>query len=386
MARFTRRGLLQTALAGACSAAAHPWLTPVAMAAVPSDNRLVVIVLRGAMDGLDVVRPMADPLLGRYRPTILDGARGKALDAGFEMHPELDPLAPLWDAGELGFAHAVSTPYRDQRSHFDGQDLLEAGTPGLPAGSVGWLNRLLAAIPGSTGETAFAVGSDTQLILAGPERHSSWTPGTDLRLSAQARRLLDRIYQTDPAFAAPAAAAIRIADETRTDAQTARGAADALAAFAADRLRRDTRIAAFSITGWDTHQGQQRAIRRPLTTLTASIQRLRADLGEIWAKTAVVAMTEFGRTVRENGSAGTDHGTAGVMLLAGGAIRGGKVFGTWPGLGEGQLYQDRDLMPTEDVRAYAAAALRGLYGLSPRMLQEQVFPGLDMSRVPQITA
>ena len=384
MPHLTRRGLMTTALLGACSVAAHPWLTPVAMAAVPSDNRLVVIILRGAMDGLDVVRPMADPLFAHYRPMLADSARGHPLTAGFEMHPALDPLAPMWDAGELSFAHAVSTPYRDKRSHFDGQDILEAGTPGLPVTSDGWLNRLLQAMPGATGDTAFAVGSDTQLILAGTAAHSSWTPGTRLDLSSQARLLLGVLYQDDADFAGPAEAALRIADESRTDGGEVSD--DALAAFAAARLRRETRIAAFSLTGWDTHRGQTRAIQRPLAALAAAVLRLKADLGPDWSKTAVLAMTEFGRTVRQNGSAGTDHGTGGVMLLAGGAIRGGMVHGSWPGLGDGQLFEDRDLLPTADVRGYAAAAIGGLFGVPQDVLSSTVFPGLDMAGVPAILA
>lgn len=385
---LTRRGFLAGGIA--CSAAAHPWVTPMALAQVPgAEGRLVVIVLRGAMDGLDLVRPVDDPLLVSYRPELLAGPRGLDLGSGFELHPSLGDLTPLWQSGEVGFAHAVSTPYRDKRSHFEGQDILEAGTPGLPSGSVGardgWLNRLLQVLPGATGETAYAVGSDTQKILAGDAMHSAWTPGTVLGLSAQGQLLLETLYSEDAAFAEPAAAAFRITGEMGDDGGKD-GQVDSLAAFAATRLVQDSRIAAFSITGWDTHRAQGRSIRRPLGVLQAALLRLKSDLGPVWRQTAVLAVTEFGRTVRQNGSSGTDHGTGGALVLAGGAVRGKAVLGRWPGLGEGDLYEDRDLRPTEDVRAYAAAALQGLFGVERSVLEGRVFPGLDMGQVPPVIA
>jgi uncharacterized protein (DUF1501 family) len=389
--QITRRGLMRGLLGGGCSLAAHPWITPMALASVPGDNRLVVILLRGAMDGLDVVRPVEDPLWAGYRPGLAAGPRGLGLASGFELHPGLGGLAPLWTEGSLSFAQAVSTPYRDKRSHFDGQDILEAGTLARQGTATdGWLNRLVAELPGARAETAYAVGSDTQLILSGPAPHDSWTPGTRLSLTPQARDLLRAIYRDDPGFAVPAEMAFRLSEDLLAEADGAPGvpprAPDALAAFAADRLNHDSRIAAFSITGWDTHKSQQSDIGPPLAQLQAAILRLRADLGANWRQTAVLAMTEFGRTVRENGSGGTDHGTGGAMLLAGGALRGGEVFGRWPGLGEGALYADRDLRPTEDVRAYAGSAIRGLFGVGREVLESRVFPGLDMGSVPEIIA
>lgn len=379
-----RRFLSRAALGVACSVGAHPLITPVAMAAVPGEARLVVIILRGAMDGLDIVRPVSDPRLKELRPGLLAGARGLALNAGFELHPALSKLEPLWRAGDLAFAHAVSTPYRDQRSHFVGQDVLEAGLPGAEGIRDGWLNRLLGAIPGSTGETAYSVGGEMP-VLFGPERHFSWTPGTRIGLSSQGQRLLEALYHDDPAFGDPAMAAIRIA--AADDAGGAEhNSVEDLATFAAARLAGETRICSFSISGWDTHRTQEKAIRTPLGSLQAAILRLQQGLGPVWEKTAVLAMTEFGRTVRENGSGGTDHGTAGVMLLAGGAVRGPAVHGTWPGLGDGDLFEDRDLLPTEDVRGYAAKALNGLFGIDRTTLERDIFPSLDMSAVPDILA
>ncbi len=156
---------------------------------------------------------------------------------------------------------------------------------------------------------------------------------------------------------------------------------DELTDFTAGRLLDETRIAAFSMPGWDTHRAQQRALPKSLQGLERVILRLREQLGSaVWGKTTLLAMTEFGRTARENGSGGTDHGTAGVMLVAGGAVKGGRVLGRWPGLAD--LYQGRDLMPTSDVRAWAAHAMRGLYGLDRSVLEGAVFPGMQMGDDP----
>ena len=157
---------------------------------------------------------------------------------------------------------------------------------------------------------------------------------------------------------------------------------DALAAFAAERLREDARIATFSIGGWDTHRAQANVIGRALRALTTAILTLRDGLGPDWSRTTVLAMTEFGRTVHQNGSGGTDHGTGSALIMAGGALRGGRVLGDWPGLSAGALYEGRDLMPTRDVRAYAAWAMRGLFGTERAVLERLVFPGLDLDADP----
>ena len=395
-----RRFLLRTAALG-CSAAASPLITPITLAAAPWDQRLVVIILRGAMDGLDVVRPVGDPLYHAYRPTISAPKSTLDLDGYFALNPNLDPLVPLWRRGELAFAHAVSTPYRDKRSHFDGQDILESGTGvdvGVHAIRDGWLNRMLGEVPGVTAETAFAVGREDMIILNGDTPVSSWSPEARMDLSPSGRRLLEYIYHDDPIFQeagniatdlvaqqdmAAAAKGTSDSDLSKQAMTTMLGAkrsarASALAAFTGKRMNMDTRIAAFSIGGWDTHRGQQGAIKRALTELSDAILTLRETLGENWKKTTLVAMTEFGRTVRENGTKGTDHGTAGAMVLAGGAVKGGRVYGDWPGLGESDLYQNRDLFPTSDVRAYAAEAMQGLFSLDRATLESVVFPGLDM--------
>ncbi len=388
-----RRFFLRGAALLGCSAAAHPFLSTVTLASANGgqplgDHRLVVIILRGAMDGLDVVQPMGDPLFAAYRPTLGVNSGATDLDGYFALHARLGALMPLWRAGELAFAHAVSTPYRDKRSHFDGQDLLEAGTGvDVPLGAVrdGWMNRLLQAVPGLTAETAYAVGREAMPLLAGAAPVRSWTPDTELQMSSQNRLLLDAIYHDDPLFRDASDAAMDMAGYTVAGDAGSKGKdpdglqeVDTLVDFAAARLREDTRIAAFSQNGWDTHKGQSASIGRSLTRLERTILRLKEQLGDVWRTTTVLAMTEFGRTARENGTKGTDHGTGGVMVMAGGTLRGGKVYGRWPGLADADLYDQRDLMPTSDVRAYAAWAMAQAYGIDRTTLEGAIFPGLDM--------
>lgn len=383
-----RRSFLRGTLIAGCSAAAHPFLSTVTFAQAPGENRLVVILLRGAMDGIDVVRPYGDPALRALRPTLSAGPEGGALDLDgfFALHPALAPLFPLWQAGELGFAPAVSTPYRDKRSHFDGQDLLEAGTGALDGARNGWLNRLLTQMPGARAETAYALGDGQALILSGPAPHLAWSPQARLIVSPQAQRLLDRIYYDDPLFRMAAQDAAEIVATTAEEGAVRGGGPEALARFAAECLSAETRIAAFSLGGWDSHARQDQVLGAALGRLSAAILALRNGLGPHWARTTVLAMTEFGRTARENGTAGTDHGTGGAMLMAGGAIRGGRAIGGWPGVGEGRLYQDRDLMPLRDIRAHAAWVLHGLFGVGRSTLETAVFPGMEIGDDPGILA
>lgn len=387
-ARLSRRAFLQRSGFIGCSLAASPLITPVTFAATPWDTRLVVIILRGGMDGLDVVRPYGDPNLRKLRRMMAGGPEAGAhdLDGFFALHPSLGPLMPMWAAGELGFVQAVSTPYRDKRSHFDGQDMLEAGTDTLAGVRDGWLNRMLQAVPGVTAQTAYAIGQSDMRLMQGLADVANWSPDADLALSPQAAQLLELITESDPALHAALAEAQLLS--ALDDIETTKGAGGhvKIAEFAAARLSEDARIAAFSLNGWDTHRDQQNMLPRALKRLAETLIALRTKMRvEAWQKTFVLALTEFGRTARQNGSGGTDHGTGGMMLMAGGAVRGGKVYGDWPGLDDGDLYQNRDLMPTRDVRAHTAWVLRSLMGLDRATLEGAVFPGLDMGSDPGIT-
>lgn len=380
---LSRRNLLLRGAAIGCSAAASPLMTPLLFAAAPWETRLVVIVLRGALDGLDLVQPYGDPAAAALRPGLGMGPQAGAsdLDGFFALHPGLAALMPLWSAGELAAVHAVCTPYRDKRSHFDGQDILEAGTGGTGAARDGWLNRALQAASGAETQTAFAIGQGDLKLLSGAAPVAEWSPEADLALSEQAVLLLERMAADDPAYQAALAEALMLSGAAASP-EGADGRPLSIARFAAEQLSADARIAAFSMGGWDTHRRQGAVLGRLLPQLAEAILELKRGLGPHWSRTAVVAVTEFGRTARENGSGGTDHGTGGAMLLAGGALRGGRVHGAWPGLAEADLYDRRDLMPTRDLRAHLAWLLRSAMGLPRAALEGTVFPGLDMGADP----
>jgi uncharacterized protein (DUF1501 family) len=377
---LSRRGFL----AGACCAAAVPVLTPVSFAAMPGDNRFVTIILRGAMDGLDFVQPYGDPAYAALRPKL--GLRPDTglldLDGFFGLNPAASALMPLWQAKELAFVHAVSTPYRNQRSHFDGQDILETG--GSDKGQrTGWLNRTLAVIPRSDARKAIDINTSMELILTGPSEADSWSSQSNFALAADEIAFLDRLYAGDEAFAKTMEEAKNTdtsADSLYGDSKRGAGIAD-MARLAGGMLREKYRIASFSINGWDTHVGQQGQFRKAAGDLATAITTLKESLGdEAWKRTAVLAITEFGRTARENGTNGTDHGTGGLAVLAGGAVPGGKVLGAWPGLGDDKLLDSRDLMPTGDVREVAAAMLYQQFGIDPGNLTTKVFPGLSFDK------
>lgn len=386
MTEFTlsRRGFL----ASACCLAAAPIFTPVTFAAMPGNNRFVTIVLRGAMDGLDLVQPYGDADFAALRPTLaLTPDEGLIdLDGHFGLNPAAADLMPLWKAKELSFVHAVSTPYRDQRSHFDGQDMLESGGEHVAEEKTGWLNRALAVIPRSDAREAIDVNTSTELILTGPNNVDVWASDSNLGPAKDEMQFLMRLYAGDPAFAKAMDEAMRANSASmisEPSGQRGEKITD-VAALAGNMLKGDYRIASFSITGWDTHVGQLGQFKRPVQDLAQAITTLKATMGaDLWAKTVVLAMTEFGRTVRENGSGGTDHGTGGCTVLAGGAIDGGRILGRWPGLADGALLDDRDLMPTADVRELAAAMLYRQFDVSADDLTGKIFPGLSFDKGSQ---
>ncbi|HEV7248388.1 MAG TPA: DUF1501 domain-containing protein [Shinella sp.] len=370
-------------LSGACCLAASPLVTPVSFAAMPGENRLVTIVLRGAMDGLALVQPYGDPALRLLRPKLAltpeDGLLD--LDGFFGLHSAAADLMPLWKAGELGFVHATSTPYRAGRSHFDGQDMLESGGAAVKDERTGWLNRAIASIPRAADRRAIDVTTTAELILSGENPVDVWSTRADLALAEDEQAFFVRLYRNDPAFAAAmreAAETDMLSDVVHGTDKTRNAGIQSVAKLTAGMLSADHRIASFSINGWDTHLGQARTFKRPVKDLTAAITTLKANLSPaMWRRTAILAITEFGRTARENGSEGTDHGTGGVAILAGGAVAGGKVYRNWPSLSDSDLLDGRDLKPTLDLRQLAAAMLRQQFGISARDLETAVFPGLS---------
>ncbi len=367
-----------------------------ALASAPTQRRLVVVILRGAMDGLAAVVPYGDPALAALRAPLLPGGpgtQGGLLDLGgfFGLHPALSGLHGLYAAGELLPVHAVAGHYRT-RSHFEGQDCLESGADQRMTS--GWLNRVVAAlpVPNTPGGEALAMGVTLPLLLRGAAPVGAYAAGSLGQPEPELYARLVALHRADPVTGPALAAGLRergfsdsvlhaaLATPGAADPGAARGApagAFVTLAEAAGRLLAapgGPRIAALELGGWDTHEAQPGRMTPPLRQLDSGLLALRAALGAAWRDTAVLCMTEFGRTARVNGTGGTDHGTGTVALLAGGAVRGGRVLADWPGLGAGRLLEDRDLQPTLDLRALAKGLLAGHLGFGAAALGK-VFPG-----------
>lgn len=355
------------------------------------DPRLVVVILRGALDGLAVVPPVGDPDYPALRTDLavgLPAAPGLALGSFFALNAAMPKLHDQYLAGTATIVHAVATPYRD-RSHFDGQDVLENGTPSPMGSDTGWLNRAVAALP--AGERVeprpgLAVSATVPLILRGAAPVVSWTPPDfNPPASDTVARLMDLYTHTDPALSKVLAAGTDIAALAGNGdrmgggglAESFRRLADGSARLLADDA--GPRIAAISYDGWDTHANEGASGKGRLAGLLAALDgafdALRITLAPVWNDTVVIAVTEFGRTAAENGTEGTDHGTGTVAFLLGGAVKGGRVVADWPGLKVLQLYEQRDLAPTTDLRAVLKGVLRDHLGLSETVLADSVFPG-----------
>lgn len=344
-------------------------------------KKLVVIVARGAMDGLSVVVPHADanyiPLRGALA-VAAPGQAGGALDmgGGFGLHPALTGLHALHRAGQMRFAPAVAIPVR-VRSHFDAQDVLENGGEGLRQQDDGWLNRALVAAGGPRG---LSIGAQTPLILRGAADTSSWSPGGRVTGQDRIAALLQDMYVEDPLLATSLARGLEtdamamiVGDGTPLRRNDVNGLGQAVARLMTGEAGAD--VVALSVDGWDTHARQNAQLQTRLTGLDQVIGGLREGLGGQWADTVVIVATEFGRTARANGTQGTDHGTASSLLLAGGALKPGGLIGDWPTLAENRLFEGRDLAPTLDVRSVFKGVLRDHLGVDRAALDARVFPG-----------
>ncbi|MGB0747907.1 MAG: DUF1501 domain-containing protein [Magnetospiraceae bacterium] len=385
---LTRRAFLS----GTAAAAALASFPGIVHGAVNSDRRLVVIVLRGGLDGLGMVPPLSDPRLRTWRPNLSQAIEARAgivpLTADFGLDNRADNIGRLFAKGEVGFAHAVATPYRE-RSHFDAQDVLENGTATNAGARDGWLNRVVGALAPARPDYALSAGWSQSYLMKGPAPTIGWAPDSRLPLASNTQTVLQTLYAKDPLFAQAFQGAVAMRGEGMAGMGQPRvrpGDTSSIGAMVGQALSapQGTRIAGFAVGGWDTHIGQVNLLGTALGRLDATLMSLYDGLGAAWNNTAVLAVTEFGRTVRENGTHGTDHGTASVMMFGGGLMRGGQVIGDWPGLAEKDLHQNRDLRPTSDVRRYAAWTLKGLYGLSDAVLTSRIFPGLEMGRDPGI--
>lgn len=374
-----------------------------------TDARFVFVILRGALDGLTAVPPYGDPDYVRLRgeqaiapPGQSDGAL--KLDGTFGLHPGLPFLYESYAARELLVAHAVSTPYRE-RSHFDGQDVLENGLAVPHASQSGWLNRALTGLPAGasrSAEAGVALGQNVPLVLRGPAAIASWSPSTLPSIDEDTlQRITDR-YASDPVLAQRLTEALA-ADQIAAEAQSAAGdqsPADDSMQSGQSVLQKGARqgvgrylqtvqtaagflarpdgpsVAVFDTLGWDTHfneGGAQGQLRTRLGALDQGLRALKQGLGSTWSRTVVLLATEFGRTAAINGTRGTDHGTGAAAFLVGGAVAGGRVLADWPGLSARALYQGRDLAPTQDLRVLVKSVLHDHLRIDTRRLNTEVF-------------
>jgi uncharacterized protein (DUF1501 family) len=343
-----------------------------ALATVATERRFVFIIQRGAADGLNIVAPYADPDYARLRGALAaDAGAGIKLDGAFALHPSLGGVAGMYARKQALFVHAVASPYRE-RSHFDGQNVLETGGTEPYAVKDGWLNRLVAMLP-RAGDEAIALAPTVPMALRGSAQVTSYAPAA---LPAPSDDLLLRagqLYAADPQLhplwseALEAKALAQGADSTRDPASLGKLAASFLT------KPNGPRIAMLETGGWDTHSGQAQRLAAQLKALDSLLVALRDGLGEAWGQTTVLIATEFGRTAAVNGTGGTDHGTGSVAMLVGGAVRGGRVIADWPGLTPAALYEGRDLKPTASLDGLIAGVAGESLGLDSERVARVLF-------------
>ena len=389
-----RRSILRTGLA---ASALSVWDAPLrfAFASAPTDRRLVVVILRGALDGLAAVPPHGDPDYKSLRGALALDTTGinalHDLDGQFGLHPALGNMKSMWDAKELVVFHNIASPYRD-RSHFDAQNVLENGGTGPHALNDGWLNRALKPMRADDGETAIAIAVSPPLMLSGNAKASSWMPAVmpqpDAEFLARIRALYaDDAYLSaslDRALATEAQADAAMDDKPKMPGPNPNGGQTygnltPLFAGAGRLLAQEDgpRIAVLQASGWDTHVNEGAGdgqLARRLRALDTAVDAMKTALGPAWKKTAVVMATEFGRTVAPNGNGGTDHGTAGAAYLFGGAVHGGVVRAEWVGLKPSVLKDGRDQPPRTDMRTLFKGVLSDHMHVARRDLDTVVFP------------
>jgi uncharacterized protein (DUF1501 family) len=363
-------------MAGAGAGAAALLVSPrIAFAKAATDRRFVFIIQRGAADGLSTLAPVGDPAFAALRAAFAeDAAAGVKIDPFFSLHPSLVESAKLYSGGEALFVHAIASPYRD-RSHFDGQNVLETGATAAYRLKDGWMNRLLGLLPQDEAK-AIAVSATVPMALRGARDVSSYAPS---QLPAASDDLMARVgdlYAADRQLAPlwNEAMATRKLTSDLSGGGGQNGAATG--ALAARLLAGDNgeRIAFIETNGWDTHSGQRGRLAAQLKGLDAMVAALKTGLGADWSNTLVLVATEFGRTAAPNGTGGTDHGTGSAAMLMGGAVKGGRVLADWPGIHSAALYENRDLRPTIDLDMLVANALSQHYGIDLGRAHATLFP------------
>ena len=374
----------------------------VAATPMPNKKKLIVLFQRGAADGLNIVVPFGEENYYRLRPTIAipqprQGGEGAAvdLDGFFGLHPSLAPLGPLFHKGQLAIVHASGSP-DTTRSHFDAQDFMESGTPGVKATDDGWLNR---AVQGTRGEStspfrAVAMGPNLPLTLRGQAPAIALADVKQFRVLSQSRvveggfealysQTVDNVLRGTGTETFEAIEMLRKADPSRfqpeNGAEYPKSRAGQALQQVAQLVKADVgmEVSFVDTGGWDNHVnegGAQGQLSNLLRDLGQGLAALLQDLGDRMEDIVVLTMSEFGRTAHENGNRGTDHGHANCMFVMGGPVKGGKVYGKWPGLGPDQLNEGRDLALTTDFRSVLGEVLS--IHLGSKNLQT-VFPGFD---------
>jgi len=378
MLTLDRRQLLVRGSFTAAALAAPTIVT----AQVATERRFVFIIQRGAADGLNIVMPTGDPGFAPARGALAIPG-GTKLDGMFTLHPALVETAKMYADRQALFAHAVASPYRD-RSHFDGQNVLETGGNSAYQLRDGWLNRLLTKVPRAD-SSAIAVSSTVPVALRGPVEVASYAPSALPQASDDLLARVTQLYTSDAELHPLWSSAM--ATRQQTSDLTAQGGANAAAtgALAAKLLTgaNSARIAMIETGGWDTHSAQTGRLNAQLKGLDAMLSALKTGLGAAWNDTLVLVATEFGRTVAVNGTGGTDHGTGSAAMLLGGAVSGGRVVADWPGLSQANLYEGRDLKPTLGLDALIASALGQHYGIDPAPLAKALFPEAPYSAIAE---
>ena len=356
----------------------------IVFASAATDRRFVFVIQRGAADGLNIVVPYADPAYATLRGALaIDPSTAFKLDGTFALHPSLVQTAKLFQDQQALLIHAVASPYRD-RSHFDGQNVLETGGGAPYQMKDGWMNRLVSMLPASRANAnAIAFAPTVPLALRGRADVTSYAPSALPQAPDDLLVRVSQLYAGDAQLHALWSAAM----EARGLAADAGARQDpaSLGKLAASFLGRadGPRVAMIETGGWDTHSAQNPRLAAQLKALDAMIAALRDGLAEHWANTTVLVATEFGRTAAANGTGGTDHGTASAAMLFGGSVRGGHVLADWPGLGTGALYQARDLKPTIGLDSVIASAAGETFGIDPDRVSRVLFPHPDANGLRQ---
>jgi uncharacterized protein (DUF1501 family) len=390
------RGAAMLAAAGVVMIGPQAWAAR-ALAGDSSRKRLIVVFMRGAVDGLNLVVPYGDSQYYEQRPTIAI-ARGSGglfdLDGHFGLNPALASMMPMWKDGTLAFIHACGSP-DPTRSHFDAQDYMESGTPGVKSTGDGWMNRVMAALPGAHGPTeAVSLGPTVPRILSGRLAVANIPLGRGAARpmpmdNPRIEEAFDRLYRGDDAISRAyqegRVARNKLRTELEQDMTAADNGAPSPNGFSDDTARlarliaRDPsiRLAFLALGGWDTHVNQGAAagqLTNHLKPLADGLASLVKDLGPAYDDTVILVISEFGRTVHENGNGGTDHGHGNVMWVMGGPVRGRRTYTRWKGLAPADLYEERDVAVTTDFREPIGRVLRTHLGLAASQI-DRIFPG-----------